>query len=430
MPRAKRSVRRPARYSPTAAAVRTSSIVPALTASVVRAEETESEGRPSSVRTNVSCCTSVGMGSTSSAIGMGSVGGLCRSVSLPSVFSRPSPGFTNTSSVFSLAGSPSQASGVVRDAGLFSTVGVEQFPLGLPGRPIAGLNTFTRPTCTTTFDSQPFATATSASGNTGFCTNFASTSIGARPCCTQAGGPANAIANAMVSNVTGVTSGLGLDIGLRHGGDLEGLLEPQALVSACDALGADLPMALKDKIWKGDFVDFGLLVAKVGIGQGALSLSFSKGSGGQLLLTPNSGASKGIFSVEVWTDAFFIFASVFLVKHPQRALELFKYASTVRLAARTFGGLGWKVYDEQFRLRQARFPCRSWASIDGELWLTTLSYARQPFRTSGLPRGGPGGWSLLCLQQGQLQEAGVQVPSQVLHLFCLWPPRFQVFSKR
>ena len=35
---------------------------------------------------------------------------------------------------------------------------------------------------------------------------------------------------------------------------------------------------------------------------------------------------------------------------------------TIRSAAQQFGGLGWRTYDEQFRLKQAVFP-----SIHGQL---------------------------------------------------------------
>ena len=76
--------------------------------------------------------------------------------------------------------------------------------------------------------------------------------------------------------------------------------------------------------------------------------------------------------IEQWTSAFLVFASKYAEKHIVRVLEMFKYMDTVRTAAR-FGGFGWRTYDAQFRLRQAREPTRSWAVIDSELWLMTAT---------------------------------------------------------
>ncbi|CAG2255924.1 SLC35A1_2_3 [Mytilus edulis] len=51
------------------------------------------------------------------------------------------------------------------------------------------------------------------------------------------------------------------------------------------------------------------------------------------------------------------------------APELLKYMQTVRLGAKRYAGLGWKLYDEQFRLRRSQEPAGSWSVIDTELWL-------------------------------------------------------------
>ena len=162
--------------------------------------------------------------------------------------------------------------------------------------------------------------------------------------------------------------------------------DPEALVSLCDGLGAEQPLSIREKIGRGEFIDFNSLLSRKGsLGPFALVM----GDAGQVCLKPDAGGQQGITSIEVWTDVFLVFASIFLGRHPHRALELIKYCSIVRRAAKSFGGLGWRVYDEQFRLRQAREPTRSWASIDAELWLTTLASARQPFRVGGFNKGVP-----------------------------------------
>ena len=57
-----------------------------------------------------------------------------------------------------------------------------------------------------------------------------------------------------------------------------------------------------------------------------------------------------------------------------------KYMDLVRHAARAFGGYGWREYDVQFRLKQARQPGRSWVSVDAELWLMLVAFQRAPTR--------------------------------------------------
>ena len=45
----------------------------------------------------------------------------------------------------------------------------------------------------------------------------------------------------------------------------------------------------------------------------------------------------------------------------------------VRLGASRCANLGWKMYDEQFRLRKAQDPASSWSLVDYELWLIYMN---------------------------------------------------------
>ena len=65
--------------------------------------------------------------------------------------------------------------------------------------------------------------------------------------------------------------------------------------------------------------------------------------------------------------------AVYATRHQGRFLELLKYAETVRTASLQFPGLGWRNYDEQFRLRMEANPSRSWGSMDMELWVTVAA---------------------------------------------------------
>jgi hypothetical protein len=47
---------------------------------------------------------------------------------------------------------------------------------------------------------------------------------------------------------------------------------------------------------------------------------------------------------------------VMLEKWPNKGQEYLKYMFNVRLATSRGSGTGWAAYDEQYRLRKARYP--------------------------------------------------------------------------
>ena len=58
-------------------------------------------------------------------------------------------------------------------------------------------------------------------------------------------------------------------------------------------------------------------------------------------------------------------------KWPNKGQEYLKYMFNVRLASSRGSGTGWAAYDEQYRLRKARYLHTPWGDIDMELWLFT-----------------------------------------------------------
>lgn len=51
---------------------------------------------------------------------------------------------------------------------------------------------------------------------------------------------------------------------------------------------------------------------------------------------------------------FFIFMSIYLLAHIDETHSLIKYMANVKLGASSIsGGLGWRDYDRQFRLKKA-----------------------------------------------------------------------------
>ena len=99
-----------------------------------------------------------------------------------------------------------------------------------------------------------------------------------------------------------------------------------------------------------------------------------------------------ITDINHWTDAFLIFASIFSSAHPESTSGLFKYMHTVRLGAKRSSGLGFKFYDEQYRLRKVSNPSSSWGIVDQELWLLYMFYGNQ----SGSPSFSTGSRNLKC----------------------------------
>ena len=176
-------------------------------------------------------------------------------------------------------------------------------------------------------------------------------------------------------------TGLGLGIACASGGQaLQQINRPEQIASlgSSSTLGAHVSQVVKEKIWKGEFVDFSLLyndtaaavLARSDQNTSDLTLVVE---GDNLLVRKKGSNRKKIETFDTWQSAFHTFMSVYLEKHPNRCAELLKYAETIRTASLHFPGLGWRMYDEQFRLQQERDPARSWGVLDFELWLTVAA---------------------------------------------------------
>ena len=93
---------------------------------------------------------------------------------------------------------------------------------------------------------------------------------------------------------------------------------------------------------------------------------------GSLVVQPNKQSKvKSIQNIEAWTDGFINYINIFLQRFPNSALELITYMSTIRGTNVQFDKI--YRYDQQFRLRMANNPTRSWASIGGILWFTIIA---------------------------------------------------------
>ena len=146
---------------------------------------------------------------------------------------------------------------------------------------------------------------------------------------------------------------------------------PDLTLSPDDDIEAHVPMPLRQKIWKNEYLNLSLML------KGSIELSeycfggpiYTDRITGQLITKPQKVNDK-ISNIDQYTDAFLIYMSIYLQKYPTHAPQMLKYLKTLRSAART--GNGWLTYDEQFRLRRAVNPSMSWGEINTTLWLTTV----------------------------------------------------------
>ena len=196
--------------------------------------------------------------------------------------------------------------------------------------------------------------------------------------------------------------------------------QPAMLSCVCDELGGEVPSSVRDRIWKGEFIELGILLKRDSALDDSGLQSFSLCSAGSAVLLRPQSKAPAIANIEQWTSAFLIFASIYLERHTMRARELLKYMDIVRSIVR-FGAYNWRSYDTQFRLRQARHPQRSWAVIDTELWLTVAASPSQagfaahtrsqPFRPyDRTPRRGNFPASVQYSRQGAVRGAGPNSP--------------------
>lgn len=170
-----------------------------------------------------------------------------------------------------------------------------------------------------------------------------------------------------------------------------------------DRLGSAIPNNIREKIWKGEYVDFNVLVNAQEVtahtqwearDEQRTNLAMTQ-EDGRLVLKPVSATSKNkIATIELWTNAFLVYASIVLEANLNCAQDLLKYCHLIRSAASRYYGYGWRDYDIEFRHRYHK-KGGSWAGIDGELWLLHVVGGGPPrgVRGQDRPLGRSAPWS-------------------------------------
>jgi hypothetical protein len=138
------------------------------------------------------------------------------------------------------------------------------------------------------------------------------------------------------------------------------------MTSVCTDISIHIGQSLKEKIWKGEYVEFGSLLDKQETEPQIIKLI-----NGQLHVTQTT-KKQDILSIEKWTDAFMIYMSIILIKNPFLARDLLQYCNTIRSASK-LNPAGWGKYDRLFRYKLAQYSSTKWSSVDAELWLITMT---------------------------------------------------------
>lgn len=149
-------------------------------------------------------------------------------------------------------------------------------------------------------------------------------------------------------------------------------------------LGAHLKQEVREKLWKGEYVEIFSLLPLEKFNLDRVKPDDSKKEDEEkrrYRLIPRTFTN--------WLQAFAIMASVIGEKQPEHCSALFCYQDAIGEAYRVYGGSAWLRYDEQFRQRRAVRPELRWDHKDISLWMRLMTTARAPNQFFQGGAGGP-----------------------------------------
>ncbi|KAJ1154028.1 hypothetical protein NDU88_006785 [Pleurodeles waltl] len=148
------------------------------------------------------------------------------------------------------------------------------------------------------------------------------------------------------------------------------------LLSRPGMLAAHVAPEIKEKIWKGEFVDiFSLVRAKR-----------------REVETKEKDAKASSFgekrqkieeNITNWLFIYNVFMSVMLEKKPETGIAMICYANKILKAHHLYGGNAWLEYDRDFRWAKVEDPAIGWDQTEVNVWLECVNNklpSKQPFR--------------------------------------------------
>lgn len=133
-------------------------------------------------------------------------------------------------------------------------------------------------------------------------------------------------------------------------------------------LESRVPDKLRAKIWRNEYLDFGLLLlTNHEDPRYSVSVSSEQDLGHAKLCLEPVRKPKRIATFNQWSTAFNTFAAVYSIKYPSLAPTLLKFCDVLKdLANRS---AYWRWYDEQFRyFRQTKADSYPWEQVQWDLW--------------------------------------------------------------
>ena len=123
-----------------------------------------------------------------------------------------------------------------------------------------------------------------------------------------------------------------------------------------NGLNRPLDKALEDKILRGEYVDFSLLLPETLYQRQtpALQLHYEDSPPGSLgsPLTVVKRKKPVVDSFQKWLDMSMAYMLVIVTAYPNRAVEFIKYQQIISRKVTKFKGLAWYTYDEHLDAAQ------------------------------------------------------------------------------
>ncbi|KAJ1191867.1 hypothetical protein NDU88_001181 [Pleurodeles waltl] len=192
----------------------------------------------------------------------------------------------------------------------------------------------------------------------------------------------NSSSSAALAPSTGLTSPPGVQNVLPSASKVLDQVNPtkegttDSLLSRPGKLAAHVSAEVKEKIWKGEFVDiFSLIRAK----RREVEVKEKETKSSSNL----ERKPKVEENITNWLFGFNVFMSVLLEKKPELGTSLIYYANKILKAQHTYGGLAWLEYDRDFRWAKVEDPSIGWDQTEVNVWLECVNNkvkGRQPNR--------------------------------------------------
>ena len=138
------------------------------------------------------------------------------------------------------------------------------------------------------------------------------------------------------------------------------------------SIGGNIDVTLRDKIVRGDYVDFSRLLPRVKQACDENRLELINRGGQTYFVLANRDQNGTINNFHKWEQAFRVFSNIYMREHPDRASELIQYNHIMCSAASTFTWENVYSYDREFRTHLSFYPECRWSIILQQAWSMCL----------------------------------------------------------